>query len=181
MIDSEKKKQRGQRRRLERMFSYIDEFPETAFSRRFDKDNKSEKLLVPSGEFIESHKTYPEVKTAFCRKWAETAEKIYDSKPDDIPFCKVTAMILPDGLWYSQIIIFYDKEYYDNFFDRNETYEDGCSLLWFPDNTGHSFCRERNIKTSLTEKIYIQKLTYKNRSGDTENSESGIIFLGDVL
>ena len=68
-MQMDRKKQRGQRRRLKTMFGYIDQF--VPFS---DTEQKYEHFHVQSSPFIEINRTSGSVKTTFCRKWLETAE-----------------------------------------------------------------------------------------------------------
>ncbi len=60
-------------------------------------------------------KTSGKIKTAFCKKWLEKTEEIIGNKPKDLPFCKVVAAITYPDVRESQIIIFYDEEYYNSF------------------------------------------------------------------
>ena len=65
------------------------------------------------------------------------------------------AVIDEGDLWESQIIVFYDEDYYYSFWERNSTEQ-----TWLPiDSDTRSFSKERNIKTSLKEKAYIEILS----------------------
>ena len=137
------KKQRGQGRKLKALLNYIDEF--TPF---LETDGRYEHFHVPcSRSFINSPKTRAKIKTAFLRKWIETTEKfIEESKTKKLPFCKVVGIIFEADLWDSEIIIFYDKNYYDTFFTRN----DDCQT-WTQIENKNSFIKQHGINTSLTE------------------------------
>ncbi|MDQ0362280.1 DUF3916 domain-containing protein [Breznakia pachnodae] len=106
----DKKKQRGQGRRLNGMLKHINEF--TPF---LETDDRYEHFHVPSSMFIESNKTSEKVKTAFCREWLRKTESFISKKPKDLSFCKIVAVISVPYYWSSQIIIFYDEEYYNSF------------------------------------------------------------------
>ena len=80
----ERKKQRGQYRKLKSMFKAIDRF--TPFERIV---GEFEEFSVPSDMFIEHRCTSGNVKTEFCRKWLETTEHFIANKPSNIKFCKV--------------------------------------------------------------------------------------------
>lgn len=161
----DKKKQRGQHRKLNRMFGYIDDFVPFA-----DTASVYEHFHVPSSPFIDSRQTSGKVKTAFCRKWLETTEKFISQKPVDLPFCKVVAVIDAAGYWNSQIIIFYDEEYYSSFWQRT-----GPEQIWIPVEQSESFCKKRNITTSLPEIGYVEKITE-----DDNIIQSELWFYGDV-
>ena len=152
----DRKKQRGQRRKLKTMFKYIDSF--VPFS---EAEQDFEHFHVPSDTFIESLKTSGKVKTAFCRKWLETTEKFINQKNAKQGFCKIVAMISVPNYWLSEIIIFYDESYYDSFWNRN-----GSEQFWTIAQGKKSFCKERNINTSLREMCYNETVieedgTYK--------------------
>ena len=92
----DRKKQRGQHRKLRAMFSYIDQFIP------FVRTNQGyEHFHVPSDMFIESNKTRGRIKTEFCRKWLKTTEEFISQKPTDVPFCKVIAFLSVPHYWSS--------------------------------------------------------------------------------
>ena len=145
MVKHNRKKQRGQYRRLNTLLEYIDSF--VPFQRTNDG---FEHFHVPSSPFISSPKTYGKVKTAFCRKWLETTGKFIEQKPSELSFCKIVALIDESDLWKSQIIIFYSKDYYDSFWNRK-----GPEVKLEPiENESLSYIKPRNIKTNLLEKGY---------------------------
>lgn len=83
----------------------------------------------------------------------EKTEQILSEKPEGLPFCKVVAIIYPRELIRTQIIIFYDKDFYDYILS-----EKGHKLCWTKiEDKPRSFTVKRNIKTSLDEKGYIDR------------------------
>ena len=136
------------------MFKYIDSF--VPFS---EIEQAFEHFHVPSDPFIESFKTSGKVKTAFCRKWLETTEKFIDQKPKNQGFCKIVAIISVPNFWLSEIIIFYDEDYYNSFWNRN-----GSEQFWTMKQDKDSFCKERNIDTSLQEMCYCETIIEENRT-----------------
>lgn len=161
----DRKKQRGQRRRLKAMFQYIDHF--VPFSRT---ERTYEHFHVPGSPFIESRRTGGKVKTAFCRKWLETTEKFIAQKPAEIAFCKIVAVLSVPDYQSSQIIIFYDKGYYDSFWNRT-----GPEQIWKLEPGKRSFCKERNITTSLRE-ICCHEILME----DNQVFECDLWFYGDI-
>lgn len=159
----DKKKQRGQGRRLNRMLKHINEF--TPF---LETEDRYEHFHVPSSMFIESDKTSGKVKTAFCREWIKITESFISLKPEDLQFCKIIAVISVPYYWSSQIIIFYDEEYYNSFWNRN-----GPEQFWEPIKQKYSFSKERNIETSLNEICYHEKII------DDEVFECDLWFYGE--
>ncbi|MCH5320305.1 MAG: DUF3916 domain-containing protein [Eubacterium sp.] len=166
-LKQDRKKQRGQSQKLKSMFRYIDKF--TPFS---EADEKYEHFHVPSSSFIGSKRTSGKTKTEFCRKWLETTEMFISQKPSDIPFSKVVAVLSVPDYWRSQIIIFYDESYYKSFWKRN-----GPEQYWTPIKQNYSFCKKRNIKASLQEICYHEKIV--NEEGLIE-SERDLWFYGDL-
>ena len=160
------KKQRGQRRKIKNLLFNIERI--TPF---IDTDDRYEHFHVPSDQFISSPKSSGKIKTAFCRAWLQKTAEIIDQKPKDIPFCKVVAVIDKGDLWESQIIIFYDENYYNSFWKRGSVEQ-----IWLPiDSDTRSFTKERNIKTSLKEKRYIEIL-----SDEDKQRKSILWFYGDI-
>lgn len=159
------KRSRGQRRRIKRLLSRIGEIE--AYK---DTDGRYEHFPVPSDPFISSPKTSGRIKTSFCRAWLAKTAEIAAQKPDGLAFCRVVACIAENDLWASQIIIFYDEEYYNAFWERNTP--DQTWLLLPTD--ARSFSAERNINTPLREK------GYREISKDGEERRSTLWFYGDV-
>ena len=160
------KKQRGQKRRLNALLeniSYVTPFKDT--TARYDH------FRVPCDRFISSPKTSGKIKTSFCKAWLEKTEDIIKLKPASIPFCKVVAIINSGDLWESQIVVFYDKSYYDSFWIRSL-----ADQVWTPiEDNARSFARERNITTSLKEVGYIEAIT----EGDF-SKKTTLWFYGDI-
>ena len=113
-MDTIRKKQRGQNRKLKRMFDDIDKFQPD-----WNNDERYEHFHVPSDPFIESEKTTNQNKKKFYEKWLATVDRLMKEKPQDIVFCKIVGMISIPGVWCSEIIIFYDQEDYEAFFKRD--------------------------------------------------------------
>ena len=159
-------KQRGQHRKIKNLLLNIEQI--TPFT---DISDRYEHFHVPSDQFISSPKTSEKIKTAFCRTWLQKTAGIIGQKPKDIPFCKVVAVIDEGNLWESQIIIFYDEDYYNSFWERSSVEQ-----TWLPiDSDTRSFAKEHNIKTSLKEKEYIEIL-----SDEDKQSKSTLWFYGDI-
>lgn len=143
------KKQRGQKRKLKSLLNNINEicpFQNTGC--------QYEHFHVPSSQFISSPKTRGKIKTAFCKAWLDKTAEIIEQKPCGLSFCKVIALIDESDLWESQIIIFYDKNYYESFWSR-----DSVEQTWAPIfKEGMSFIQCRHIDTSLKEKGYYETI-----------------------
>ena len=155
---SPSKKQRGHRRKLKALLANIDEF--IPFG---ETQGTYECFHVPCGLFIESPKTSGKVKTAFCRKWLQTTEAFITQKPAELPFCRIVAVLDIPHLWQSQIIIFYDADYYYAFWNRS-----GPEQWWKPLDPRCSFVKERHIDTSLNERGYHQIID--DMDGHSENN-----------
>ena len=160
------KKQRGQHRKIKKLLLNIEQI--TQFT---NINDRYEHFHVPSDQFISSPKTCGKNKTAFCEAWLQKTSEIIEQKPKDISFCKVVAVIDEGNLWESQIIIFYDEDYYNSFWDRSST-----GQTWLPiASDARSFAKERNIKTSLKEKGNIEIL-----SDEEKQRKSTLWFYGEI-
>lgn len=162
----ERKKQRGQYRKLKSMFKKIDQFVP------FEKtDTEYEVFRVPSNMFIEHNCTSGRIKTKFCRKWLKVTEQFIAQKPINLKFCKVVTLLSVPNLWCSQIIIFYDEKYWSDFLNRKGPYQYWVRI---PDDI--SFVQKRNIKNLLPERGYYEKLVDEDYVYNQE-----IWFYGELL
>ena len=163
-----KKKQRSlirQRYKLKELIKNIDDI--LPFQ---DTVSEYEHFHVPGGMFIEGKKTYDSIKKEFCRKWIIKTEEIIKNKPQELGFCKVIAMIDVPNYWSSQIIIFYNKEYYDSFWDRNSEYQ-----VWEKIDDELSLARDIEIETELKEVMYKEIIRDEDYFG-----EAYLWFYGEV-
>lgn len=139
------KKQRGQKRRLKALLEGIERIMPFGST-----DARYECFSVPSSPFISSPKTSGKVKTVFCRAWLKKAEEIAEKTPEELSFCRVVALINECDLWRSQIIVFYDQAYFEEFWKR-----DCAEQQWAPmKKESRSFIKERFIATNLKETGY---------------------------
>ncbi len=160
----QKKKVSGQRRKLDSLIKNID-----AIECNYSFTEKSESYYVPCGRWLSMPKTSGKVKTRFCDKRLEKTEYLIKNKPVDKGFCKIVASIAIPDFWASQIEIFYDEEYYNQFF-----YRKGPLQAWTQiDN--YSFVKERNIKCGLTEKGYTLYI-----EDEDETLKNEVWFYGDM-
>ena len=160
------KKERGQSRKLKTLIDNMHLF--VPFE---NTDVRYDHFHVPSGPFISSPKTSGKVKTAFCKAWIQKTEEFINQKPLDLTFCKVVAIIDEDDLWESQIVIFYDENYYKSFWARSASEQ-----TWTPiKDPAKSFIKERNIETQLTEIGYLETISEVDF-----NKKSALWFYGDI-
>ena len=173
-------KSRGQQRRYKRLLSWMDKMVpfENANDLPFkDVEDKFEHFHVPCGPWLSKPKTYGKIKTAFCKKWIEKTEEFIKNKPKNFSFCKVVAAITYPNVRESQIIIFYDEEYYNCFWARKGPYQ-----IWTQVDDKRSFVKERGIVTELPEIGYIEELNdedYQTKSyiwfyGEWQNEQNNI-------
>ena len=160
------KRQRGQRRRWRALLRAIREWTPS-----FVAAGGYEHFHVPSGPFISSPKTGGGIKMAFCRAWLERTAEIIAQKPSDLSFCRVVAFIDAGDLWASQIVIFYDEEYYRSFWTRDREYQRWEVIA----DEKISFARRRGLKTDLAERGYWEIVS----DGDGEK-KSELWFYGEI-
>ena len=160
------KKQRGQKRKLKALLNNINlicPFQNT--------DLQYEHYHVPCSQFISSPKTSREIKNAFCKAWLDKTAEITEQKPYGLHFCKVVAVIDESDLWNSQIIIFYDENYYNLFWTRESN-----DQTWIPIiGQDISFIRKHHIESELKEKGYYETIS------DSDSTHKTILwFYGDI-
>lgn len=144
-----RKKERGQWRKWRALLQHINEM--TPFT---STDDRYEHFHVPSDPFLQHSKTSGKIKTAFCKSWLAATETFLLQKPENLPFCKVVALLKVPNLWESQIIIFYCPAYYNAFWDRKD-----AGQTWEPLEDGApSFAAARNLQTALRERGYIETI-----------------------
>ncbi|MCR5100684.1 MAG: DUF3916 domain-containing protein [Butyrivibrio sp.] len=146
-------KSRGQRRKLKRLLKNIAKIEPY---KDIDRINKSgfEHFHVPCSGWLNMPKTSSKIKTEFLKAWIRKTEEILKAKPEKWQFCKVVCLLCIPDLLGSQIIIFYDQEYYDTFWNRHDSYQD-----WSRISDGCSLMKERNIETELKEYGFKETLT----------------------
>lgn len=161
---SKRKKQRGQKRKLKNMLQHMKKF-----TINWETTEIYQHFHVPSDPFIEHPRTSDKIKHQFYEAWLTTAAVMLKEKPKDIPFCKITALFTVPELWGSEIIVFFDKEYYDSFFLRNDEYQ-----TWLPIKH-RSFLKEHNLLNSYKEIGFTQII--KDEGTRFENE---LWFYGDI-
>lgn len=163
-MHTERKKQRGQKRKLKRMFTIIDQW-----TPNWDSEEPYEHFHVPSDAFIQSKKTSNRNKKRFCEKWLATAETWSKQRADSLASCRVVAMLAIPNLWDSELILFYDEATAFAFFHRNSKEE-----RWIPIHK-ESLVKRMGIATNLPE------LGIKCVYGEEDLKESNVLwFYGDV-
>lgn len=144
------KKQRGQKRKLKSLLVKINQIQPFQ-----NTDYRYEHFHVPCSQFISSPKTSGKIKTQFCKAWLDKTAEIIEQKPKYLSFCKIVAVVDEFDLWESQIIIFYDENYYNSFWSRNYT-----ERAWNPiSEQVRSLIQIRHIETNLKEKGYLETIT----------------------
>ena len=147
-------KSRGQGRKYKRLLKYIAEI-EPYIDKEEIEEWGCEHFHVPCSQFISSPKTSRKIKTTFCKVWLDKTAEIIEQKPCNLSFCKVIAVIDELDFWNSQIIIFYDENYYNSFWLR-----DSNEQTWDPIvNSNMSFIRKRHLESNLKEKGYYETIT----------------------
>jgi len=165
MYYSKRKKQRGQERRLRALCREIDGLVMFANTKRTSESFRVGNL------FIGHPRTCSHIKNAFCRKVIEKTEQAIAEKPEGLPFCKVVAIIFPPDLLSSKIIVFYDEDFYHQMI----TIKLPGTVFVEIEDASRSFAKERNIKTALAERGYIDRFPSWNGIKEQE-----VWFFGEV-
>lgn len=148
------KKQRGVYRKLNLLFKKIDLFEPVK------KDNIYEEFVVPGNNFLDVSPI--SIKRKFIIKWLEITEKFINNK-DNKRFCRIVGMIETKEISYSRIILFYDEEYYNNFWKREDLYQ-----IWKRLDSKKSLKQRLNIQTNLKEIGFKETLNDDDFKYETE-------------
>lgn len=148
------KKQRGVYRKLNLLFEKIDLFEPVK------KDNIYEEFVVPGNNFLDVSKI--SIKRKFIIKWLEITEKFINSK-DNKRFCRIVGMIETKEISNSRIILFYDEEYYNNFWKREDSYQ-----IWKRLDSKKSLKQRLNIQSNLKEIGFKETLNDDDFRYETE-------------
>ncbi len=141
------KKLRGQGRKLNNLLFELDNI------KPFQKQTVDfECFRIPcSMSFIESSKLSAKAKTKIIKKLVNMTENFISDKPKEVDFCKVVLLIDEYYLYSSQIIIFYNKIYYDMFWKRDDVHQ-----KWMKQDSQNSYLLSRGIETILSETCYLE-------------------------
>lgn len=154
MYDVLRKKQRGQKRKLNQLLKRINQF-----SLESNTDDTYEHFHVPcASSFIDSPKTRRKIKRKFCQIWLDKTQYFINSKPSNMEFCKVVCVISPNSLWNSQIIIFYDEQYYNSFWNRDNEYQSWIKI------TNKSYKDNYMLNTSMNELGFVETINDEDYS-----------------
>lgn len=141
-------------RKLNVLFDKIDLFEPVM------KDNVYEEFVVPSNNFLDESPN--SIKRKFILKWLEITEKFIKHK-DNNKFCKIVGMIVTNGISCSRIILFFDEEYYNNFWKRENSYQ-----TWKRLDSEKSLKQRLNIQTNLKEIGFKETLNDDDFKYETE-------------
>lgn len=148
------KKQRGVYRKLNLLLKKIDLFEPVK------KDNIYEEFVVPGNNFLDVSPI--SIKRKFIIKWLEITEKFINNK-DNKRFCRIVGMIETKEISNSRIILFYDEEYYNNFWKREDSYQ-----IWKRLDSKKSLKQRLNIQTNLKEIGFKETLNDDDFKYETE-------------
>lgn len=148
------KKQRGVYRKLNLLFKKIDLFEPVK------TDNVYEEFAVPSNNFLDLSPN--SIKRKFIIKWLEITEKLIKHK-DNKRFCRIVGMIETKEISNSRIILFYDEEYYNNFWKREDSYQ-----TWEKIELKKSLKQKLNIQTDLKEIGFKETINDEDFKYETE-------------
>ena len=167
---SYKKKIRGKTRKFKEMecklIELTSKFPD------IDLEHECWHLHMPmSKRFIDSYKTPIALRRKCIQLIIDRVDFLINNKiASDMPVRVVACINLP-SLWDSQIIVFWDNDYFKSFFYRNTEYQ-----KWIPLSRERNICREWNI--SLPRNMKIKG--YKEEICDDDlNYEGELWFIGE--
>lgn len=131
------KKIRGKKRKLssliERINSLTEDFPE---------EQRYWHMHLPVAQsFIDSPKTPKSIRKKCIQTLIDRTAHLNSIKPDNEKFQRVVTLIDLPKLWNSQIVVFFDEDYFNNFFIR-----DNPEQTWKPIVDDKEFLKEWNLE-----------------------------------
>lgn len=148
MYNDIRKKQRGQKRRLNKLLRSIDEIKPFKHTK-----GKFEHFHVPLSPFIEHPKTSGKIKNEFIKKWILKVEQTIKEKPEGLEFAKVVGEINIPNLWDSQLIVFYSEKHYEAFFE-----DEGFDQTRTP--IAYSLKEKLGISADIAEKGFEERIDF---------------------
>lgn len=122
MFDNSIKEVRGS----EKECDYITEVIES-LTAKFPLESKDKPFwyvhLPKNQSFIDNEQTPNYVRKQVVQALVDAAKHLLDIKPRSLKFCKVLVVPEFDNVFDSQLIVFFNEDYYNNFFDRANDYQ----------------------------------------------------------
>lgn len=165
-MSMERKKQRWYKREVKRVVRTIDNFY-PVFNPLVNQPFGDEYFKVCANLFFKPKgKDRIEIFQHLIRK----TEEMLISKPQNIGFCKIILAVYEENFSHSQILIFYENNYHNTFWDR----KDIRYQKWSKVNNGSLIAR-LNVMSNLTEVGYLEEV-----SDELGYRKQKIWFYGDV-
>ncbi|WP_318582456.1 DUF3916 domain-containing protein [Bacillus paranthracis] len=165
------KKIRGMKRKTNTMIKRIEEHTKI-FPSTFYNDEYWYMPLPVSQTFIESHKTPRKVKRLCIQTLIDRVNHLIKIKPNDTHTYRVVTIISIENLWRSQIIVFKNDDYFQNFFNRNNEFQ-----TWIPLSNEINFWETWGISIRPTAQLlHFQEVIYDEDAIDKKE----IWFIGEL-
>ncbi|PEJ07315.1 DUF3916 domain-containing protein [Bacillus wiedmannii] len=165
------KKIRGMKRKTNTMIQGIEEHTKT-FPSAFYDDEYWYMPLPVSQAFINSCKTPRKVKRLCIQTLLNQAQHLIKMKPIDTHTYRVVVLISIENLWRSQIIVFKNDDYFQNFFNRNNEFQ-----KWIPLSNKSDFWKTWGISICPTvQTLHFEEVIYDEDAID----EKEIWFVGEL-
>ena len=168
---SYKKKIRGKTRKFKemecRLIELTSKFPD------IDLEHECWHLHMPiSQRFIDSYKTPISLRRKYIQLIIDRVDFLINNKGVYDMEVRVVACINLPSLWDSQIIVFWNDDYFKSFFYRNTEYQKWISL-----SKERDICREWNINLprNMTVKAYKEEIY-----DDDLSYEGELWFIGEL-
>lgn len=148
MYDDLRKKQRGQKRKLNQLLVDIDDL-----SIDNDISDKYEHFHLPCfNDFLDSSKTKGNIKRKVFQSWLDKTQYLIENKLSNLEFCKIVCFINDKYPSNSQIIIFYERECYDSYFTKYSESEKWVQL------SDKSLKNSYTLRTNMIEKGFKRNI-----------------------
>lgn len=168
-----KRKVRGQKRKINRLKQRLHDisnfFPDDSYMQH----DKYYHIHMPCQQvFIDSKNSPPNLRKECIQLLINSAYDLTKTRPDSQKKNKIVCAVNLPFIWDSQIIVFYDSNHYDQFFDRNSAYQ-----RWSKLNSGLSIIESLNLE--CPDIFSVQG--YSEEINDEDHKHKGEIwFIGEL-
>ena len=128
-INRPRAKVRGVERRLRALDKWADSF-EGYFPSEYSQEKYWNWKLPVLDRLVEPPTTNHEIQACCAQALLRAAKHLFEAKPEGYDQAVVSALITYPDMFSSEICVFFDRGYFDSFFDRNSEWQ---SLSAIPD------------------------------------------------
>ncbi|MHA7000258.1 DUF3916 domain-containing protein [Aeromonas schubertii] len=121
-VNRPKEKVRGIKRRLRALDNWADSF-EGCFPSEYADEKYCNWKIPVLDRLVGPPTTTNEIQAHCAQAILRAVKHLFEARPDEYNYAIVSALITYPQMFGSEVCIFFDKEYYDSFYDRNSEWQ----------------------------------------------------------